>query len=90
MNYPGNIQLLCANCHEDKTYDEFQSEPWRALQRKKMLSPETREKIRQANLGKTMSPETREKLRQTQLGRTPSLETRRKISESKRYEKEVG
>lgn len=44
--------------------------------------PETREKLRQANLGKKHSPETKEKIRLIRSGTNLSEETRAKISES--------
>lgn len=52
----------------------------------KKLSPETREKIRQANLGKKQSEETKLKRSKSLIGKKKgyinSLETRKKISES--------
>lgn len=42
-------------------------------------SPETLEKMRQANLGKTMSPEAREKLSRAHKGRIVSEDTRAKL-----------
>jgi very-short-patch-repair endonuclease len=50
-------------------------------------TPEAREKIRQANIGKQISPEHREKLRQARLGHKASPETREKISQFRRGHK---
>lgn len=46
-----------------------------------IVTPEMREKLRKANLGKKASWETREKLRSSHLGFSPTEETRKKISE---------
>lgn len=48
------------------------------------FTPEHREKLRQAKLGKKLSPQHRENVRLAVLGRKTSEETKRKISESKR------
>lgn len=45
------------------------------------ISEATREKLRQANLGKKQSPETKNKRAAALKGKTPSEETRRKIGE---------
>lgn len=47
-----------------------------------ILSEETKEKLRQANLGKKSSEEKKEKLRQANLGKRLSDEHKQKISES--------
>lgn len=53
-----------------------------AKMRGRVASQETREKNRQANLGKKQSPETIEKRRLKIIGHVTSEETKRKISES--------
>lgn len=61
----------------------------------KHLSPDTVEKIRNANTGKKLSSETKEKIRRANLGKTPSFipspagrivseETRKKLSDANR------
>ena len=51
------------------------SEQWKqhmsALMKGRVISPETREKLRQANLGKTPSAETRAKISAANVGRAP-------------------
>jgi hypothetical protein len=46
------------------------------------LSPETKEKISQANTGQTRPQEVREKIRQANTGKTKSEETKKKISDA--------
>jgi len=46
------------------------------------LSPETKEKISQANTGQIRPHEVREKIRMANTGKTKSPETRKKISDS--------
>jgi group I intron endonuclease len=46
------------------------------------MSKETREKIRQGNLGRKHTDEAREKMRQSALGKIISLETREKMSKA--------
>jgi hypothetical protein len=46
------------------------------------LSPETKEKISQANIGKIRPHEVREKIRQANTGKTKSEETKKKISDA--------
>jgi hypothetical protein len=50
----------------------------------RVVSQETREKIRAGHLGKVVRPETREKLRAANLGKIHSAETRAKVSEAGR------
>jgi len=69
---PSNIQLLCANCHEDKTREDLTgrtiSEETRAKIKghphrgPKHHSPETRAKIGEARKGQVFTPETRAKM----------------------------
>jgi group I intron endonuclease len=47
----------------------------------KVLSLETRQKMRESNLGKIPSAETRLKMSESRKGKTPTLETRKKQSE---------
>lgn len=51
------------------------------------FTPEHREKLRQAKLGRKLSEETKEKLRLAGLGRKLSDEIKLKISETKRLKK---
>lgn len=53
-------------------------------------SPEHREKLRQANLGKKQRPETIEKYRLARLGHPVSAETRAKISAAKKRKRTHG
>ena len=46
------------------------------------LSPETKEKISQANIGKIRPQAVREKIRQANTGKTKSEETKKKISDA--------
>jgi len=66
-----------------KTFDLMKQEN-AANQKTKIISDTTREKLRQAKLGKKLSPEHIEKVRQASLGRKYSDETKRKVSESKK------
>lgn len=50
----------------------------------RLVSTETREKQRQAKLGRKLSPEHIEKVRQASTGRVVSEETKRKVSEAKK------
>lgn len=50
----------------------------------RQVSAETREKQRQAKLGRKLSPEHIEKVRQASTGRVVSEETKRKVSEAKK------
>ncbi len=50
----------------------------------KPVSNETKEKLKQANLGKKLSEETKEKLRQINLGKIMSDESKVKMSNSKK------
>jgi hypothetical protein len=49
-----------------------------------VATEETREKMRQAKIGKKLSSEHKEKVRLASIGRKTSEETKRKISEAKR------
>lgn len=51
---------------------------------KRTVSPETREKMRQAKLGKKMSAETRAKMSAAKTGHTVTETTRQKMSDSHR------
>lgn len=53
------------------------------------FTPEHREKLRQAKLGRKLSEETKEKLRLAGLGRKLSDEIKLKISETKRLKRAV-
>jgi hypothetical protein len=46
------------------------------------LSPETKEKISQANTGRTRPKEVRDKISQANTGKSKSPETRKKISDA--------
>ena len=46
------------------------------------LSPDTKEKISQANTGQTRPQEVKDKIRMANTGKTKSPETRKKISDS--------
>src|SRR5208337_2154323 len=48
-----------------------------------IFSDETKEKMRQAKLGKSLSEETKEKMKQSMLGKTHTEETKKKISDTK-------
>ena len=50
----------------------------------RLVSMETREKLRKVNLGKRLSKETRIKISESNKGKTHSEESKRKISESKK------
>jgi hypothetical protein len=56
----GNIQLLCANCHQDKTELEQA-----AVNRGRSHSPEVKAKISAALQGRAKSPEMRSKISAT-------------------------
>ena len=49
----------------------------------KKIGPETREKIRQGNLGKIVPQEVREKIRNAHMGIRPSPETLEKLRKPK-------
>lgn len=89
---PDNWQFLCANCHEDKTAIEQQSAEYRAHVSnrylgmvRKPLTPEHREKLRLANLGRkpTLSAERNRKISAAMLGRKKSPEHCAAISRAK-------
>ena len=75
-NDKSNIQLICANCHQDKTEIELRE---RNLGKK--ASQEVREKMSATRKGHFVSKETKEK-----IGRAISLNTERgpKISVAKK------
>lgn len=54
------------------------------------MSEETKEKLRQINLGRKMSPDAIEKMRRAKLGRVLSEEHKRKIGESSKGKKHQG
>ncbi len=66
-----NIQYICANCHEDKTREDLKGRKY---------SPETIERMRNAQLGKNRSPQHRERLIAAARRRRHSDETKAKIS----------
>jgi hypothetical protein len=95
LNIRGNIQLICANCHQDKTEDELRSHyanrPFSfqhrtritAAQRGRHKPAEQRAKISAALMGHPQAPHTpeaREKIRLAKLGTHHSDETKAKIS----------
>lgn len=88
-NELGNIQLLCANCHEDKTREDLKA---------RVISPEQREKIAATLRGRPLSDEHRASIGASQVGREFSAEHRAKISAGVRaryesdpdYRKRVG
>lgn len=83
-NDASNLQLLCANCHEDKTFAEaaaIANDPQvRARRDQVRRTPEYRETARQRSLGVHPSAETRARMRDAQLGRVQSPEHRARIS----------
>ena len=50
----------------------------------RVVSEETKEKLRQANLGKVISDETKKKMSEASIGKKVSDETRKKQSEAKK------
>ena len=68
---PSNIQLLCANCHEDKTREDLTGHPLSLnarvaqglAQTGKPISEERREAIRAANKIRCNTPEFKERMR---------------------------
>lgn len=81
-----NIQLLCANCHQDKTFEDMKKIHWTLSKatRKRMSKAQ---KIAQSN----RSEEVCRNMGLAQLGKIRSEETRKKISEAikgKRLSKE--
>lgn len=83
-----NIQLICANCHEDKTCSE-QSERLTGKPGKKH-SLETREKIRMIKIGKKHSLETRAKIGIAFRGKKLSPEHRAKLSTARKGKHDGG
>jgi hypothetical protein len=79
-----NIQLLCANCHEDKTYIEAQLPEYKQRMsdrhRGKVVSDATRAKLSAAARLRVLDPAYMEQLRTRGIGRSPSPETRERIS----------
>lgn len=73
---PSNIQLLCDNCHADKTRDE-----------KPPMSDEGREKIRQKMVGRVFSEEHKARLSQSLLGKKFSEERKANISAARTGQK---
>jgi hypothetical protein len=69
-----NIQMLCANCHEDKTYEESQSPAFREAMRQ--LSLNLPEESVLKHLHAMNRPETRERQRQAQLNLSPEKRAR--------------
>ena len=78
LDTPENIQLLCANCHEDKTGEDLKGRVFSTEARTKMsvaAQKNTRAK------GFHHSPEAKAKMRVAHLGRAKaSIETRAKMS----------
>jgi hypothetical protein len=84
-NEPDNIQMLCANCHEDKSREE---------QRGKVFAEEHRRKLSMAHAGKSYPhpkargvplPESHRKAIGLSLrGRTMTAEHRARLSEARR------
>jgi hypothetical protein len=78
---PSNIQLLCANCHEDKTRDDLTGIPLSAAarrkqseaQRGKKRSPEARANIKAGVRAVCSTDEFREKMRVVWLTRAPNV-----------------
>ena len=70
---PENIQLLCANCHQDKTAEERKHFHWK-------WSTESREKLSRAKKGRIVSLETRKKLSDINTGKSVPEEVRKRIS----------
>jgi len=74
-NSDDNIQLICANCHEDKNRDD-------------MLGyrhpPEVLRRIAELATGRTQSPETRAKIALALTGRTISPLARERMSAAQR------
>jgi len=79
-----NIQLLCANCHEDKTFAEARAianDPFVRERRDRWRSsPEGRERARQNGLGKRHTPETRIKMSEAHRGTVLSEKHRASLS----------
>ena len=77
---PGNIQLLCANCHEDKTRVEVA-----AANAGRVVSAETRTKLSAVQLGLKHSEATRAKMRRPHRSPPPrTAEHRANIAASRR------
>ena len=74
LNEPSNWQLLCANCHEDKTRTEARSEAMR-------------QRMSRLHIGRPKSTETRARLAELQRGKKLSAETKAKIGAAGRGRK---
>ena len=72
---PANFQYLCANCHEDKTREEFLSDEYRriAVARVGLYTDEYRERQRQDRLGKQHTSEARAKIGAYARNRPPEV-----------------
>jgi hypothetical protein len=87
-----NYQYICANCHEDKTFDERASQEYRDFVSKqsseRMLSARARARIskavREANAKRVWTPEMRAKCARPGVKRVPFTEEHKaRISVSK-------
>lgn len=80
-----NIQFLCANCHEDKTFEERRSAAYRAYVSKqvteRMLSPEARANIsravKESNAKRDWTPEMKARIGRPGIKRKPFTEQHR-------------
>lgn len=82
---PSNIQLLCANCHEDKTRADMTNPPADLVARRaagrrgKLHSEEAKAKMRAWHTGKVLSAEHKAKIAAAMVGRVYSEETIEKM-----------
>ena len=77
---PGNIQLLCANCHEDKTAQDLLGRKFPG----RRISHETRSRMSASHRGKEISSETRAKISAARVGYKHTPETRAKMGAAHR------
>jgi hypothetical protein len=83
-----NIQLLCANCHEDKTVNDFLGKPGPQFSEAARKVRSEKAKLDWKNgvhdvphmHGKQHTPETRDKIRVASTGRLHAEETKIKMS----------
>ena len=75
-----NFLRLCKSCHciYDQNPDTSRKRSNSAMGR--LVSKQTREKLRKAHLGKTIPPEIRKKMSEGHKGLKASIETRKKMS----------
>lgn len=75
-----NKQLICGNCHEDKTRKEFQTSEYKKLasfhSKKRIISEITRQKLSHAAKKRFENPIERERMSQINLGRKRTPENK--------------